>query len=244
MNPSIILTGVSKTFTVAHYPYQTIRERISHPWAPRTYTRLKAVRDVSLQINQGEFIGLIGRNGSGKSTLLKIIAGIYQPDRGIVQCSSKISPFLELGVGFHPDLTVRENIFLGGAVFGLARPAVRIVYEKVLAFSELGDSTDMKVRQLSTGMQMRLAFAMVVYVDNPIMLLDEALAVGDSAFQEKCLATLRRLHSAGRTIILVSHDIDRIVTLCDRLVYLDRGAIRAMGSPHEVAQNYRRDLHI
>lgn len=241
MSTAITLRHVSKKFLVPHQPYFTIRERFLHALQPRTFTRLLALNNISFTVNRGEFFGIIGRNGSGKSTLLKIIAGIYYPSNGVVQRASAVCPFLELGVGFHPELTVRENIFLSGAVLGISRTKTKKHYDAIIDFSELQKFSEMKLRQLSSGMQVRLAFATFIQVDDPILLIDEAFAVGDITFQAKCLAQLVTFKRQKRTIIFVSHDIHQLGNLCQRLAYLDQGKLRALGEPSTVLAQYQRE---
>lgn len=242
MNTAIDLRHISKAFPLADAPHPTLREQIVHWRMHREHKTLTALHDVSLRVGKGEFFGLIGANGSGKSTLLKVIAGIYTPDHGHVAVAGHVAPFLELGIGFHPELSVHENIFLSGTVFGLSRKAIRRCYGDILAFAELENFTGVRIKFLSTGMRSRLAFATLVYIEKPIMLLDEALAVGDADFQEKCVRKLRELKQKGRTIIFVSHDLTRVFTLCDRVGYLKQGSMAIVGDPRTVITQYMSDL--
>ncbi|TAJ49322.1 MAG: ABC transporter ATP-binding protein [Herbiconiux sp.] len=182
-----------------------------------------ALRDVSLEISAGSTVGLVGANGSGKSTLLKVIGGIIQPDTGIVQRRGRLAALLELGAGFHPDLTGRENVFLNGAILGLSRKQTEQYFDSIVEFSEIGDFIDTQVKFYSSGMYVRLAFAIAVHVDPDLLLVDEVLAVGDEPFQEKCMAKIREFQKEGRTIVFVSHSSAQIEDLCDRVVVLSHG---------------------
>ncbi|MDP4127673.1 MAG: ABC transporter ATP-binding protein, partial [Bacillota bacterium] len=196
--------------------------------------------DINFEIKKGEFFGIIGRNGSGKSTLLKILAGIYIPDKGKgkITINGKLSPFLELGVGFNPELTGRENIFLGGTILGLSKKQVQEKYDQIVAFSELEEFIDMKLKNYSSGMQVRLAFSLSINVHAEILLMDEVLAVGDTNFQEKCIAEFNHYRDKGKTIVLVSHDVYTIQKYCDRAVLIENGKISKMGLASEVVNYY------
>jgi lipopolysaccharide transport system ATP-binding protein len=183
-------------------------------------------------------LGLIGRNGSGKSTLLKIIAGVFKPTAGIVQVNGSLSPLIELGAGFHPELTGRENIVLNGLLMGYSKEEMREREGKIIEFADIGEFIDSPVKQYSTGMNTRLAFSVATEVDPDILILDEVLAVGDAAFQEKCFDRIRRFREAGKTILMVSHSAQQIVNQCDRAVLLDHGSVIADGRPEEVTEYY------
>jgi len=182
-----------------------------------------ALRDIDLEITAGSTVGLVGANGSGKSTLLKVIGGIIQPNSGVIERRGRLAALLELGAGFHPDLTGRENVFLNGAILGLSRKQTEQYFDSIVDFSEIGDFIDTQVKFYSSGMYVRLAFAIAVHVDPDILLVDEVLAVGDEPFQEKCMNKIREFQREGRTIVFVSHSSGQIEDLCDRVVVLSHG---------------------
>jgi ABC-2 type transport system ATP-binding protein len=201
-----------------------------------------ALHDVTLDVPEGASIGLIGENGSGKTTLLKIIAGILRPTAGVVRQRGRLAPLLELGAGFHPELTGRENVYLNASFLGLTRKDVDRVYESIVAFAELEDFMDSQVKFYSSGMLVRLGFAVAVHVDPEVLLIDEVLAVGDEAFQAKCVERVRQFQLDGRTIVLVTHALDMVVAICDRAVMLHRGRVHASGRPDDVVRDMRRVL--
>jgi ABC-2 type transport system ATP-binding protein len=184
-----------------------------------------ALKNISLDIPAGQTVGLVGHNGSGKSTLLKAIGGIIQPNSGKVERRGQLAALLELGAGFHPDLTGRENVFLNGAILGLTRARITEIFDSVVEFSEIGEFIDTQVKFYSSGMYVRLAFAIAVHVDPDILLVDEVLAVGDEPFQKKCMDKIRQFQTEGRTIVLVSHSAEQISDVCDRVVVLKRGEV-------------------
>jgi len=184
-----------------------------------------ALRDVTFDIPAGQTVGLVGHNGSGKSTLLKAIGGIIQPNSGKVERRGQLAALLELGAGFHPDLTGRENVFLNGSILGLSRATITGIFDSIVDFSEIGDFIDTQVKFYSSGMYVRLAFAIAVHVDPDILLVDEVLAVGDEPFQQKCMEKIRQFQQEGRTIVLVSHSADQIRDVCNRVVVLKRGEV-------------------
>ena len=196
------------------------------------------LRDVSFAVNKGEMLGLIGVNGSGKSTTLKLISQIIEPTSGCVDVRGRVSALLELGAGFHPDLTGRENIHLNGSIMGLTRKEIRRKFDDIVSFSELESFIDVPVRHYSSGMYMRLGFSVAVHADPELLLVDEVLAVGDQAFQVKCLREVRELKRKGTTILFVSHDMEAIRTLCDRAMWLDGGGVHADGAPEQVVEQY------
>jgi ABC-type polysaccharide/polyol phosphate transport system ATPase subunit len=181
--PAVSIKAVSKTFRLPHQQFQTLKERALHPLRSTTYDELRAVRDVTLEIAEGEFFGIVGRNGSGKSTLLKCVAGIYGVDRGEISIAGRLSPFIELGVGFNPDLNARDNVIINAIMLGLSRKQAMARFEDVVAFAELEGFMDLRLKNYSSGMLVRLAFATAIQVDAEILLIDEVLAVGDAAFQ-------------------------------------------------------------
>jgi ABC-type polysaccharide/polyol phosphate transport system ATPase subunit len=198
-----------------------------------------ALRDVSFEVREGESLGLIGHNGSGKTTLLKVIAGILRPTEGIVRSRGRLAALLELGAGFHPELTGRENVYLNASFLGLTRKDTDRVYDDIVGFAEIPDFMDNQVKFYSSGMLVRLGFAVAVHVDPEILLVDEVLAVGDEAFQAKCLNRIRRFQSEGRTIVLVTHALDTVRQVCDRAVMLDHGELYAKGNPLDVVRELR-----
>src|SRR6201995_368072 len=214
------VSGVSKSFRIPDHRVDSLKERALHPLRRVHFRELQALRDVSFEVHQGEFFGIVGRNGSGKSTLLKILASIYRPDRGRVRLAGRLAPFIELGVGFNPELTSRENVTLNGVLMGLSRREARSRLERVLDFADLGEFTDLKLKNYSSGMMVRLAFSVMVEADADIMLIDEVLAVGDAGFAQKCLDVFREKRDAGKTIVLVTHDMATVQAMCHRAVLL------------------------
>ena len=221
----IELKKVTKTFKLPHERRNSLKEHLFNFWRLRAYETIRAADDVSLSIQPGEFIGIIGPNGSGKSTLLKLIAGVLYPDTGEIAVRGRISPFLELGVGFQPELSGQDNVCLYAAILGLTKVQTRERYDQIVAFAELERFMDQKVKNYSTGMQMRLAFAITAHVDADILLVDEALAVGDESFQQKCLAKMNQLKLSGKTILFVSHDLERIKANCKKIIEMKAGRI-------------------
>lgn len=235
---AIRVTHLTKTFRIPHERISTLRGAFVNIFHRKTYEELRALDDVSFDVQKGEFFGVIGRNGSGKSTLLKLLAGIYQPNQGKIHVDGMISPFLELGIGFHPELTGRQNIYLNATVLGLSKKEIDKKFDEIVAFSELKRFMDQKLKNYSSGMQVRLAFSVSIHANRDILLMDEVLAVGDTNFQQKCLQEFRRYKKLGKTVILVSHDISTIQEYCDRALLLRNGIVQAMGSSAEVAHAY------
>jgi ABC-type polysaccharide/polyol phosphate transport system ATPase subunit len=238
--PAVSVKHLSKTFRLPHQQYHTIKERALHPFQSRTFDQLRAVQDVTIDIAPGEFFGIVGRNGSGKSTLLKCLAGIYEIDGGTLAINGRLSPFIELGVGFNPDLPARDNVIINAIMLGLSAKQARERFDDILAFAELEEFVDLKLKNYSSGMYVRLAFATAVQVDADILLIDEVLAVGDAAFQQKCFDEFRRLHEAGRTILFVTHDMGAVERFCDRAMLLERGEVVDIGEPAAIAREYNR----
>ena len=236
--PSIIVHNVSKDFILPHLLHATLKSRLIHP-RRRSHMEVQHVLDdVSFTVARGEFLGIIGRNGSGKSTLLKVLAGIYPPTGGSVSVFGKLVPFIELGVGFHPELSGRENVYLNGALFGFSTKEVDAMYDDIVSFAELEASMDQKLKNYSSGMQVRIAFSIATRAQADILLVDEVLAVGDAAFQAKCSEHFRSLKRKGTTIVFVTHDMNAVREFCDRAILLEGGKIAAEGDPGEVAQKY------
>jgi ABC-type polysaccharide/polyol phosphate transport system ATPase subunit len=235
---AVVLDGVSKAFRIPREPVFTIKERMLHPLRQRDYEELRALDAVSFEIRTGEFFGIAGRNGSGKSTLMKCIAGIYGVDAGAIRVRGQIASFIELGVGFNPDLTARENVVINAVMLGLTPAEARRRFDAAIEFAELEDFIDLKLKNYSSGMQVRLAFAVLVQLDADTLLIDEVLAVGDAAFQQKCIDTLNRMHDEGRTIVLVTHDMTAVERFCDRAALFETGALIALGDPAHVSHRY------
>jgi ABC-type polysaccharide/polyol phosphate transport system ATPase subunit len=229
---------VSKTFRLPHQRYSTLKERVLHPFASSAYDELPALRDVSFSVQKGEFFGIVGRNGSGKSTLLKCLAGIYGIDQGEIDVHGRLSPFIELGVGFNPDLTARDNVLINAVMLGLSRKEARRRFDEIIAFAELEDFVDLKLKNYSSGMSVRLGFSVAVQADADVLLVDEVLAVGDAAFQRKCFDEFERMRSEERTILFVTHDMGAVERFCDRAMLLEGGGLLEMGPPDEIARRY------
>jgi ABC-type polysaccharide/polyol phosphate transport system ATPase subunit len=238
--PVISVKNVSKSFRLPHEQYHTLKERALHPFRPRTFDVLHAVQDVSVEVAPGEFFGIVGRNGSGKSTLLKCLAGIYDIDDGSLEITGRLSPFIELGVGFNMDLTARDNVIINAVMLGLTRRQARERFDDVIAFAELEEFIDLKLKNYSSGMYVRLAFATAVQVDAEILLIDEVLAVGDAAFQQKCFDELTRLQQTGRTMLFVTHDMGAVERFCDRAMLLEHGRVVDIGDPGSIARQYNQ----
>ena len=219
-----------------------LRDYFLHPFRRTTYERNDALEDVTFSVEQGEFFGVIGSNGSGKSTLLRILAGIYVPDAGVVRVSGLLSPFIELGVGFNIELNARDNIRINGTLAGLTKRELDARFDDILAFAELERFVDQKLKNYSSGMLVRLAYSIAIQIPFDVLLLDEVLAVGDEAFQEKCFATFDRFKEEGKTIVFVSHALDLVERFCDRVLLLQDGVVRSIGPPHEVAELHR--MHV
>ena len=240
MSAAITCAGVSKRFRIPLDRSTTLKYRVTHLRSAGRYYDLHALEDVSFEVPEGEFLGIIGHNGSGKSTLLKVLSRIYTPDLGSVSLSGNVSPFLELGVGFNPELTARENVYLNGAVLGLTHAELDRRIDGIIEFAELENFADQKLKNYSSGMQVRLAFSVAIQADAQILLMDEVLAVGDARFQEKCFDVFARYKREGRTVVLVTHDISAVSLYCDRVLLLDHGRLHADGNPAEVTALYRR----
>jgi ABC-type polysaccharide/polyol phosphate transport system ATPase subunit len=236
----IEVRGVQKTFRVPEQRIDTLKERATHPLSRLAHRELHALREISFEVHKGEFFGIVGRNGSGKSSLLKILASIYRADQGRVRMAGRVAPFIELGVGFNPELTARENGVLNGVLMGLTLREARRRLDAVLEFAELEEFVDLKLKNYSSGMMVRLAFAIMVQADADIMLIDEVLAVGDAAFAQKCMDVFHEKRRAGKTIVLVTHDMSTVQSLCHRAMLLHDGALRYIGAPEDTALRYYR----
>jgi ABC-type polysaccharide/polyol phosphate transport system ATPase subunit len=235
---AVAISGLSKTFQLPHQQYHTLKERVLHPFRASTYDELRAVDNVSVEVAAGEFFGIVGRNGSGKSTLLKCLAGIYGADAGQLRVRGRLSPFIELGVGFNGDLTARDNVMINAIMLGLSRKQARERFDSIIAFAELEEFLDMRLKNYSSGMTVRLAFSVAIQVDAEILLIDEVLAVGDASFQQKCFDEFHRLKREGRTILFVTHDMGAVERFCDRAMLLEKGRMIAIGEPGAIARRY------
>ncbi len=233
------LENVTQRFRVIHERPDTVRELFSKFLRhTSSYHDFDAVRNASLSIPRGQMVGLIGRNGSGKSTLLKIVAGVYKPTSGTVHVEGTIAPLIELGAGFHHELTGRENILLNGLLMGFSKRDMIEREEAIIEFADIGEFIDAPVKQYSSGMYMRLAFSVATSVEPEVLLVDEILSVGDAQFQQKCFARIDRFRQANKTILFVTHAMAKVLEHCDRAVYLNQGTIVADGDPREVVDLY------
>ncbi len=235
---AVAVEGVSKEFVLPHERVHTLKERALHPFRRVGADRLHALDDVSFTVPKGEFFGIVGRNGSGKSTLLKCLAGIYRVDAGQIHMKGRLSTFIELGVGFNPDLAARDNVLINGIMLGLTPKEALRRFDSIVEFAELEDFVDLKLKNYSSGMQVRLAFSVMIQVDADILLIDEVLAVGDAAFQQKCFDAFRQMKDAGKTILFVTHDMGAVSRFCDRAMLLDRGRVELIGAPDVVGTRY------
>jgi ABC-type polysaccharide/polyol phosphate transport system ATPase subunit len=237
-HPAVIVEGVGKSFRMPAERAHTLKERALHPLRKRGGEDLTALRDVSFAVQSGEFFGIVGRNGSGKSTLLKCLAGIYRVDQGRISVRGRLSTFIELGVGFNPDLAAADNIVINGIMLGLSPREARRRVDDVIAFAELEEFPDLKLKNYSSGMQVRLAFSVMIQVDADVLLIDEVLAVGDAAFQQKCFDVFNRIRDEGRTVLFVTHDMGAVKRYCHRAMLLERGEMRLIGEPDRVGDHY------
>ena len=235
--PVIVARDVSKTFRLPQERRHTLKERVLHPRHRTRYQTFRALHNVSFAVESGEFFGIAGRNGSGKSTLLKCLAGIYGAD-GQIWRKGRLSTLIELGVGFNMDMAARDNVVMNGIMLGLSPREARKRYDGVIEFAELQEFKDLKLKNYSSGMQVRLAFSVAIQVDADILMVDEVLAVGDAAFQQKCFDVFNDLRDRGRTIVFVTHDMGALQRFCHRALLLERGDPVYLGDPHEVADRY------
>ncbi len=237
-DPMVVVDRVSKAFRRPTEQTHTLKERALHPRRRAKNESFAALKDVSFSIERGEFFGIVGRNGSGKSTLLKCLAGIYGVDTGRIWTLGRLSPFIELGVGFNPDLPAYDNVVTNGIMLGLSPREARARFDQVLDFAELQEFRELKLKNYSSGMYVRLAFSVAIQVSADLLLIDEVLAVGDAAFQQKCFDVFNRLRDEGRTIVFVTHDMGSVTRFCSRALLLERGHVVTIGEPEEVANLY------
>lgn len=235
---AVTVKNLSKEFKIPHERINTVSGAFVNLFKKKTYETFYALKDVSFEVKKGEFFGIIGRNGSGKSTLLKILAGVYSADKGAVKIHGLISPFLELGIGFNPELSGRDNIYLNATVLGLTEKEIDEKFDSIVAFSELERFIDQKLKNYSSGMSVRLAFSVAIHANREILLMDEVLAVGDANFQAKCLAEFMKYKEQGKTVILVTHDINTVEKYCDRAMLLREGKVEMVGVASEVTKKY------
>lgn len=234
---AIDVNHVTKTFKLYSDKPQTLKERLVRGWKNKTEERV-VLKDINIEIGKGETVALIGVNGSGKSTLLKLMTKIIYPNKGTLKTYGKLTSLLELGAGFHPDFTGRENIYFNAAIFGLTKKEIDDRLQSIIEFSELGDFIDSPVRTYSSGMYMRLAFSVAINVDAEILLIDEILAVGDQHFQDKCFAKLEELAKSNMTIVIVSHSLDYVKKLCNRAIWINEGVVARDGKCSDVIDEY------
>lgn len=239
---AIVVKDLYKSFRLPHEKHTGLKQAaVGFFEGKRGYEKQQALKDISFDIKKGEFFGIVGRNGSGKSTLLKLLAGIYTPDKGTIQINGSLTPFIELGVGFNPELTGRENVFLNGALLGFSRDDMEKMYDDIVEFAELGKFMDQKLKNYSSGMQVRLAFSIAIRANTDILVLDEVLAVGDANFQAKCFEYFEGLKKNNQTIVLVTHDMNMVKRFCDRALLIEYGNQRLIGSPETIANQYTID---
>jgi ABC-2 type transport system ATP-binding protein len=232
--------GLEKAFRIPTHRIDSLKERVVRPFAGRDSPELRALDGVSFDIHRGEFFGVVGRNGSGKSTLLKLLASIYRADAGTIRMAGRLAPFIELGVGFNAELTARENVVLNGVMMGLTPQETRRRLDAVIEFAELEEFVDLKLKNYSSGMLVRLAFSTMLQADADILLIDEVLAVGDAAFQQKCADAFHEMKERGKTIVLVTHEMATVETYCHRAMLIDGGHVQHLGDPAEVGRRYLR----
>lgn len=236
---AITISHISKNFIIPHEKKDTLVEFLSNPFASRKKDTFVALNDISLSIKEGETFGIVGNNGSGKSTLLKIIAGVYEADRGDITINGTLVPFLELGVGFNQELTARENIYLNGTILGMSRQFLSKKLDEIISFAELDQFVDLPVKNFSSGMYVRLAFSVAMMADASVYLVDEVLAVGDVNFQQKSLNLFKNLQKEGKTIVFVSHSLGQVQSFCSRTAVLHKGQILFVGDTTHAIETYK-----
>ena len=243
MDSIITVDNVSMRFRMDKNKTTSLKEWVvTHLLGKQQYEEFSALSDVSFEVKRGEIVGIIGRNGAGKSTLLKVISGIFKPTEGKVVTAGRVAPMLELGSGFDMELSGHDNIFLNGAILGFSEEFLKSKYDEIVAFSELGEFIDMPLKTYSSGMLARLAFSVATMIEPEILIVDEILAVGDAAFQEKSRARMIELMSGGTTVLFVSHSMNQIREMCERAIWLEHGQVRAIGETQEVCDQYEKSL--
>jgi ABC-type polysaccharide/polyol phosphate transport system ATPase subunit len=235
---AVEVRDVRKRFSIPAHQMETLKERVLHPVRNRRHEELLALQGVSFDVREGEFLGIVGANGSGKSTLLKVLASVYEADSGKVRIAGQVAPFIELGVGLNPELAAFDNVVMSGVMMGLEPDVARALYPEIIAFAGLEAFTQLKLKNYSSGMRVRLAFAVMAQVDADVLLVDEVLAVGDAEFRAKCLERLHRLREEGKTIVFVTHAMDVMKKHCDRAIMLEGGQVVAEGDPADIARRY------
>jgi len=239
---AVIVDNITKSFRIPLEGSSGVKQKLINGLKGRKgYREFTPLRNISFDVKKGEFFGIVGKNGSGKSTLLKTLAGIYTPARGKIHVEGSLVPFIELGVGFNPELTGRENVYLNGALLGFSHKEVAAMYDEIVSFAELGDFMEERLKNYSSGMQVRLAFSIAIQAKGDVLLLDEVLAVGDAAFQQKCFDYFERLKREKRTIIIVTHDMGAVKRFCDRAMLIKDGNIELIGTPEQVADLYTEE---
>lgn len=239
---AVKVENLTKRFHIPLEAHSGLKQKLINTLKGRKgYREFTPLKDISFEIEKGDFFGIVGRNGSGKSTLLKTLAGIYNPDNGAVHVNGTLVPFIELGVGFNPELTGRENVFLNGALLGFSRKQMEEMYDDIVDFAELHDFMEERLKNYSSGMQVRLAFSIAIRAEGDVLLLDEVLAVGDEAFQKKCFNYFSELKRKKKTVILVSHDMESVRRFCNKAILIENGSIKVSGSPSDVASQYSLD---
>lgn len=240
---SISAEKLGKTFPIYDKPHHRLMQMLAPGPKDRWHRTFRALSDVSFDVRRGETVGIVGRNGSGKSTLLQLICGTLTPTEGVVKAYGRIAALLELGAGFNPDFTGRENVYLNGSLLGLTREQLDECFEDIVAFADIGEFVEQPVKSYSSGMYVRLAFAVAIHVSPDILVIDEALSVGDEAFQRKCFARIDKIRDAGATVLFVSHSAGTVIELCDRALLLDRGELIAQGAPKHVVSLYHKLIY-
>lgn len=237
-SPSVRARAVTKTFLPRQERRSTIKECVLQPFRPAPHGRVEALRDVTLQIGAGEFFGVVGRNGSGKSTLLRCLAGIYPIDAGELAVNGRVAPFIDLGLGFNTELPARDNVMINAVILGMTPRQARRRFDEIMEFAGLQEFRELKLKDYSTGMNVRLAFSLTVHVGAEVLLFDEVLAVGDAAFREKCFDRFEQMRGEGKTILLVTHDMALVERFCDRAALLEGGRLIELGDPSAVTKRY------
>lgn len=237
---AIEIKNVHKEFILRQNKNTTLKQAVVNIVKQNKKTVFKVLDGVSFDVMEGDFFGIIGRNGSGKSTLLKLIAGVYEPTSGHIYVHGGLTPFIELGVGFNPELSGRDNVYLNGAMLGFSRKQMAAMYDEIVGFAEIGPFMDQKLKNYSSGMQVRLAFSISVKAKNDILMFDEVLAVGDANFQKKCLDHFVKLKAEGKTIVLVTHSMETVKKFCNRVALLDSGKVEFIGDPDEAISKYEK----